>query len=269
MNLPLSDRKACLTIAALAARSAAIPLLDDRIATREVRNSSYRDLKLRADLDAEAVILDRLSRETNFPIISEEAYKGENLSDWDGPYWIVDPLDGTYNYGRRIPVFCVSIALWGKGKPLVGVVYDFNSDIMYEGDVGRGAYRNGVGVAVARPVASKQAVLFTGLPVAGDFSPRAIEAFSDRILRFKKVRMLGSAALSLSLVSSGCGDVYYEEGIRIWDVAAGLALILSAGGCFSIEYCDKEKTVCNVAAGSSPESMDCLNINKIKIQYDK
>ena len=160
---------------------------------------------------------------------------------------------------------CISIALWSEGKPLIGVVYDFNSDIMYEGEVGHGAYRNGVRIAVAQPVVSKHAVLFTGLPVAGNFSLRAIEAFSARILGFKKVRMLGSAALSLSLVSSGSGDVYYEEGIRIWDVAAGLALILAAGGRFSIEYCDKEKTICNVSAGSCLESMCSLNLGQNEI----
>ena len=261
MKASLIDLRAYLAIAASAARAAAILLLEDRIESREERDSSARDLKLRADLDAEAVILERLSRETKFPILSEEAYNGENRSDWIGSHWIVDPLDGTYNFGRKISMCCISIALWDGEGPLLGLVYDFNSDIMYEGGVGLGAHRNGVRMTVALPVVSDRALLFTGLPVAGDFSPRAIEAFSTRILRFKKVRMLGSAALSLSLVACGSGDVYYEEGIRIWDVAAGVAMIVAAGGCFSIEYCNKEKTICNVSAGSGPESMYGLKFN--------
>jgi myo-inositol-1(or 4)-monophosphatase len=264
MNAISFDPVSCIYLAVSAARSASIPLLDGRIASREVRDSSDRDLKLSADLQAETVILDHLSKRSKYPVVSEEAYKGENLSEFAGPYWIVDPLDGTYNFGRKIGFCCVSIALWSAGEPLLGVVYDFNRDIMYEGVVGCGAYSNGVRIEVAQPVKSEQAVLLTGLPVAGDFSTRGIEAFSARIIRFKKVRLLGSAALSLALVSSGSSDVYYERGIRIWDVAAGLALVISAGGCFSVDYCDNEKTICNVSAGSCIESMRGLNVNYLK-----
>lgn len=249
MNLTQAELRSYLDIAISAARLAAKVLRVGSAEIREERESSGRDIKLRADIEAESVILKELARNSNFPIVAEESFSRGSSLLLSGCCWIVDPLDGTYNFSRDIPLFCISIALWGDGRPLVGVIYDIGSDALYGGGVGLGAFRNGLAVSVSEYKVAARALLLTGLPIAGDFSKDAMVNFAFQMRNFKKVRMLGSAAISLSLVASGSGDVYFENGIRIWDVAAGLALIVAAGGTYNILYTDESRTVCNVMAG--------------------
>lgn len=76
----------------------------------------------------------------------------------------------------------------------------------------------------------EKAILCTGFPTLMDFSEATMNAFINRVKRFRKIRMIGSAALSLAFVASGKVDAYYEKNIEIWDVAAGLVLVKAAGG---------------------------------------
>lgn len=191
-----------------------------------IKESSSRDSKLSADTDSENVILDILRSQSTFPILSEEA-GGELVS---GPIWIVDPLDGTVNYSRGIPIGAVSISLWNSGQPLLGVVYDFTRDELFTGIVGIGARLGEHKIDVGTTSAKEHAIVFTGLPIAQDFSSASINEFVKLVQGYKKVRIIGSAALSLAYVAAGRGDVYFERSIRLWDVAAGIALVLAAGG---------------------------------------
>ena len=75
-----------------------------------------------------------------------------------------------------------------------------------------------------------QAILTTGFPRLFDFTHESIEACMRRLSAFKKVRMIGSAGMSLAWTAGGHMDVYMEEGIFLWDVAAGMALMTGAGG---------------------------------------
>src|SRR5205814_8035180 len=76
----------------------------------------------------------------------------------------------------------------------------------------------------------ERAVLATGFPAATDFSAGALGDFVERVRAYKKIRLLGSAALSLAYVASGRIDAYVERDIKLWDVAAGIALVRAAGG---------------------------------------
>ena len=78
-------------------------------------------------------------------------------------------------------------------------------------------------------------MLCTGFPAASDFSSDAVASFVQAVQTFRKVRLLGSAALSLAWVACGRADAYAERDIRLWDVAAGLALVRAAGGAVSAE----------------------------------
>ncbi len=89
-----------------------------------VRSSVGKDIKLEADLRAEKSILARLRQAADIPILSEESGADPEFHT-AGEYWVVDPLDGTLNLHRRIPLSCVSIALWRGDKPVFGVVHDF------------------------------------------------------------------------------------------------------------------------------------------------
>ena len=190
-----------------------------------------RDVKLQADRDAEDRIVHVLATSSRIPIVAEERADDTGPPFAGGLRWIVDPLDGTMNYLQGIPFCCVSVALWKDDEPVAGAVYDFDRDEMFSAIVGTGTWLNGQPVRV-RSVPPDKAVLFTGFPAGTDFAPATLTRFVTQITAFRKIRLLGSAALSLAYVAAGRGDAYFERDIRIWDVAAGLALVRAAGGTF-------------------------------------
>jgi myo-inositol-1(or 4)-monophosphatase len=193
-----------------------------------------RDIKLEADGRAERVILDMLGMESAFAILAEETGFRSGVDASDPLCWIVDPLDGSSNFERHIPLCCVSVALWRGLEPVLGVIYDFNRDELFSAIVGQGAELNGEKIQVSVTAEASRATLCTGYPVSTDFSPAALNEAISEVRRYKKIRMLGSAALSLAYVAAGRADVYREKDIRWWDVAAGLALVRAAGGSFQM-----------------------------------
>ena len=220
-----------LIVAMRAARDAGRFLAaSPRRAVRPVAETA-RDIKLEADRAAEDRIVDILATGSRIPIVAEERSTDAPAPSAGGLRWIVDPLDGTMNYLQGIPFCCVSVALWNGDEPLAGVVYDFDRDEMFSGMVGAGASLNGSPVHVGS-VSPERAVLCTGFPAGTDFAPGAVSRFVEHVHMFRKIRLLGSAALSLAYVAAGRADVYFERDIRIWDVAAGLALVQAAGGQF-------------------------------------
>jgi len=218
-----------LALAETAARAGADVLR--RASTRQggTRSEAGKDLKLQADVDAEAAILSVLRDGSAHPVLSEECGADAGL-DPEAAWWVVDPLDGTVNYSRGLPLTCVSVGLWRAGEPVLGVVHDFERDEVFAGEVGRGATCNGASIRPSGVSEPSKAVLATGFPSARDYGDASLLAFCRRVQRFKKVRLLGSAALSLAWVAAGRLDAYFEEDIWLWDVAAGLALVTAAGG---------------------------------------
>lgn len=220
-----------LALAELAAREAGQFLAAGPRRHAVLVHETAHDVKLQADRDAEDRIVDVLTAGSSIPIIAEERAGDTAPQSAGGLSWIVDPLDGTFNYLRGIPFCCVSVALWKDDQPVVGVVYDFDRDEMFSSIVGEGAWVNGVPLRV-RNVPPDRAVLCTGFPAATDFAPEALARLVTQIATFRKVRLIGSAALSLAYVAAGRADAYFERDIRVWDVAAGLALVRAAGGEF-------------------------------------
>lgn len=198
----------------------------------EVLSDAGKDIKTGADLAAEECILKAL-RETGIPILSEEEGSSESVSPGDRK-WIIDPLDGTFNFTCGFPMCCVSIALWNGMEPELGVIHDFVHERTYVGRVGQGAECNGDPVRVSGCSDVGKAVLSTGFPTGRDYGTGALSEFVGRVQRFKKIRMIGSAAMSLAQVGCGVFDAYCEEDIWLWDVAAGLAMVKAAGGTYAI-----------------------------------
>ena len=220
-----ADLESCLEVAQGAARKAASAI---RAAGPIVERELERDRKLRADCVAEDVILAELRSATPYRVVSEESGTiGETEGNWS---WIVDPLDGSVNFSQSIPICAVSIALWERDTPMLGVIYDFHRDELFSGFAGGGATLNGDRISVAASCTPAGAILCTGFPAGGDFSGPALTTAIARVRGFKKIRLLGCAALSLAYVAAGRVHAYAEEGIRLWDVAAGIAIVRAAGG---------------------------------------
>lgn len=211
-------------------------------------SSKGKDIKLTADTSAEEKIV-RILKKSDHNIISEESGKVQSTNS--DKCWIIDPLDGSLNFSRNNPNCVVSIALYEKLNPLLGVIYDFNRDELFFGIVGSGAWLNNKKITVSLTDAYEKAVIFTGFPSKSDYSTKALLELVKNIQRFKKVRLIGSAALSLAYVACGRGDVYSEKKINLWDVAAGLAIVKAAGGKISISKFNKRLQLDVIAKNSN------------------
>lgn len=219
------------------AKEAVLGAANELITSREeLKNADLevnKDIKLKADKASEKILMNKL-KETDLSILSEEyGLLGENTG---GKIWIIDPLDGSMNYSRGFPMCCVSVALWEDKKPVFGIIYDLSRADMYSGMIGVGAWKNENPVFTSKTEDISKAVLCTGFPVYMDYSEEFLKGFIGQVQSFKKIRMIGSAALSLAFVGAGYADVYFERNIKLWDIAAGLAIIQAAGGeCEMVE----------------------------------
>lgn len=187
---------------------------------KKIISQDGKDIKLELDLRSEELIKTELKVCSTYAILGEEG--GLNGTQSDLPLWIIDPIDGTMNYSRGIPSACVSIALWKGNEPLLGVIYDFNHDELFSAVVG-------CSKANSSSVDKSQAILATGFPSYMEHDSATLTKFIDSVKEYKKIRMIGSAALSLAYVSTGKFDTYIENSIKFWDVAAGIALCKAAG----------------------------------------
>lgn len=147
--------------------------------------------------------------------------------------WVVDPIDGTSNYVQGIPGFTVSIALVCYGELTVGVVYDPCSDEMFWAEKGKGAFLNGTRIQVASADELGRSVIATGFPSKMESRHAVYNALGRLLEQCRTIRSLGSAARHLAYVAAGRLHGFWENGLNAWDVAAGVLLVLEAGGTVS------------------------------------
>ena len=217
-----------IEIAKNAAKEAGKVLLHKKDSLNQAIFSSDKDIKLKADIEAENIIKSILEKKSSFPILAEES--GKSKEHLDETFWVVDPLDGTANYARDIPLCCVSIALMHKMNPVLGVIYDFNNSDLYEGHLDGEAKLNEIAIKVSNTNLPSEGILVTGLPNNTDYSDQALLGMVKDFQKWRKVRMIGSAAIASCYVASSKADVYKEFGTYIWDVAAGAAIVNASGG---------------------------------------
>lgn len=227
-----------LALAQSAALRAGRALRGHQTAWGAVTETIGRDVKAAGDKAAEAIVLAMLDEMSPHPILSEEGGWLNDRRSKDDLHWVVDPLDGTGNYVRDIPICCVSIGLMRGPDPVLGAVYDFNRDELLSGEVGVGAWLNDAPVTVSTVAEKSKATIGTGFTVRRDFSRDALIAFSEFVAPWRKVRMIGAAALSMAYVGAGRFDAHDETSTMIWDVAAGAAIVKAAGGRVVINVVD-------------------------------
>ena len=237
-----------LEVAKKASEAGSALLKDNRDNINVVLSNEGRDIKLKADLESEKVIKEYLLANSNFPILAEESGANQVLGE---SFWVVDPLDGSSNYSRDFPMYCISIALIYKGEITLGVINDFNRGSLYEGSIDSKAKLNGADIFVSSIHDKSKATLATGLPAKGKFNKESMSELSNELVRWKKVRMIGSAAMSCAYVASGQFDQYQEKGIFLWDIAAGLSIIKAAGGNYSFKSYPEDQFKVDVVANNN------------------
>ena len=222
---------AWLEIAKSAALKGGKYLLENQGKELKILFNQGRDIKLQLDIDTEQLIKDTLKSQSTFSILGEETGLTNDVGEF---YWVVDPLDGTSNFLRDIPISCVSIALMQKLQPILGVIYDFNHDDLYFGHIESKAFVNQVEIIVSDYSEKSKSTLVTGIPAKTNYSDNEFKNMIDDFQQWKKVRMIGSAAMASIYVAAGKADTYKENGIFLWDIAAGAAIVNAAGGVASI-----------------------------------
>jgi myo-inositol-1(or 4)-monophosphatase len=115
-------------------------------------------------------------------------------------------------------------------NPVLGVIYDFNNSDLYEGHLDGEAKLNEIVIKVSDTTLPSEGILVTGLPNNTDYSDQALLGMVKDFQKWRKVRMIGSAAIASCYVASAKADVYKEFGTYIWDVAAGAAIVNASGG---------------------------------------
>jgi myo-inositol-1(or 4)-monophosphatase len=228
------DLQHVVQVAEATARAAGALLMDGFGREIEINTkSSAIDFVTQYDLAAEALILERI--QAAFP---DHSIVGEEGTDETGrqPYtWYIDPLDGTNNFSHGFPVFCVSLALYEGQTPLAGVIYDPTRDECFRAAAGQGAWLTSpAGIRPLRVSATGNlghGLLATGFPYDAHTSPLDNGAYVARFIkRAFGLRRAGSAALDMAYVAAGRLDGYWEFKVSPWDVAAGILLVLEAGG---------------------------------------
>jgi myo-inositol-1(or 4)-monophosphatase len=208
-------------------------ILQERVGRSiQITNKGAIDLVTEADLAAERLIIERIkSYHPRHAVLAEESGASDSAGGPRSEYqWIVDPLDGTTNFAHGYPCFCVSIALEHDGVIEVGVIYDPTRDETFAAERGDGATLNGRPVHVSEIDDLNRAMLCTGFPYDVRDRGNFARHFSNFIMNAQAVRRDGSAALDLAYVACGRFDGFWEEGLRPWDVAAGVLLVEEAGG---------------------------------------
>ena len=220
-----------LNIAVHAARNAGDIIIkySNRIDQLNVTCKDRNDYVSEVDRQAEDEIVAVIRKA--FPdhsILAEES--GQHKGDEDFQ-WIIDPLDGTTNFLHGFPQFAVSIAMKQKGRLEHAVIYDPMRQELFTASRGCGAFLDNRRIRVSKQKGLEGALLGTGFPYKDmQHLDSYLETFKALIVDSAGIRRPGSAALDLAYVAAGRLDGFWEIGLNVWDIAAGVLLVREAGG---------------------------------------
>jgi myo-inositol-1(or 4)-monophosphatase len=190
-----------------------------------------QDYLTEVDSETEALIAQRLLQ-----IFPSDGFVGEESkarpAGEGGATWVVDPIDGTANFARGVPHFCVSIACVAIGKVEAGVIYDPIRDELFASRRGGGARLNGAPMRAS----SSSSLASSAIEVGWNMRASA-DQYVDLLRRIAVTGAspfrTGSGALAIAYVAAGRLDGYVERHIHAWDCLAGILLVSEAGGYVS------------------------------------
>jgi len=235
------NKSDCLHAAKQASLAAGKKLKASFFETQALLANSGRDIKLAIDKEIEEDIKAELQG-FGFGFLGEETgLKSDHPTDY---FWVVDPLDGTSNYYRNIPICANSIALMDSQLNVhVAVVNSFLENKLYFASAGNGSFCNDMPLKVSKTPTKSLSTLMTGIPAKTTYLDSEFQEMIQLFQEWKKVRMIGSAAIAGTWVAEGIADCYKENGIFIWDIAATMLLVQEAGGKINISELNDEMRV--------------------------
>jgi len=219
-----------LETAIQAARKAGAVLRREYRRPHEVSVKGFRDIMTEVDLAAERVAVETVR--DAFPdakIMSEESYTRWQAYD-DEPAWFIDPLDGTTNYARGLPMFSVSVGVAQGGVLRCGAVFDPLLDQLFWAERGGGAYLDDTRLHVSERATLIESLATLDWPRDQRMRETSAQFLARLAPQVDAVRSRGSAALGLCAVAAGGADIYFQYTLSPWDVAAGALIVEEAAG---------------------------------------
>jgi myo-inositol-1(or 4)-monophosphatase len=219
-----------LQIALKAARAASKIIIENFGKSKDSSvKGDAKGLVTATDLAAEKAILEILSTESDYEILSEES---ASFKKGIGLKWVVDPLDGTNNFARSIPLFAVSIGLMDGNESLVGVIIDPINQKEYYATKGGGAFCNGKKIVHPKFDTDYIPMLFLNHGYA-EIDRAKFKELSKRLASNYNILKLGTTAVELCYIANGSVDGFICSGDELWDFAAGIVIAQEAGCVFT------------------------------------
>ena len=200
----------------------------------QVSKKGPKDFVTNADKKVEQALIKELSKK-KYSIISEE--QSTIIKKDSNNFWIIDPIDGTINFLHGIPHFCISLAFVSNKEIISGVIFDPIKNEMFYGEKNSGAFFNNQRVRVSKKNNLDDCLFASNLKGVKDLDVN--------------LRVSGSAALDLAYVASGRLDGFFQRGLNIWDIAAGIVILNEAGGRISPIDIEKIKNHSIIAASET------------------
>ncbi|MBE6359392.1 MAG: inositol monophosphatase [Lentisphaerae bacterium] len=191
--------------------------------------ATSKDLVSIADKAVEKLIISKINE--RFPghdVFGEETGHAGKTSEY---CWIIDPIDGTQSFVKHHPYYAVSIALYKNGKPYAAAVNIPALGRLYTAQLGKGAFENGEPIRISDCTELDEAACATGFArLRENKVEKVLEKFNRIVPELRSIQRCGSAASDLALTGAGIYDGYWEEGLQLYDVAAGVLIVQEAGG---------------------------------------
>tara|TARA_Y100000389_G_scaffold118541_1_gene115707 strand:- start:185 stop:925 length:741 start_codon:yes stop_codon:yes gene_type:complete len=181
----------------------------------QVLKKGPTDFVTNSDLKVEKIIIEELEKaRPHYSFITEES--GEKYNKDKNNVWIIDPIDGTINFLHGIPHFAISVALKSNDEIISGVIYDPIKNEMFFAEKNSGSFYNNHRMKVSKKNQINDCLFVFG----GNLKKEP--NFPNR--------KTGCAALDIAYVASGRFDGFFQNGLNLWDIAAGIILIKESGG---------------------------------------
>ena len=201
----------------------------------QVSKKGPTDFVTNSDLKTERIIIEELKKaRPNYSFISEE--NGIEINKDKKNTWIIDPIDGTVNFLHGIPHFAISIALQSNNEIISGLIFDPIKNEMFYAEKDKGAFFNNQRIRVSKKNKINECLFATSGVVKSELD-----------LPYRKS---GSAALDLAYVASGRYDGYFQNGLNLWDIAAGIIIVKEAGGVINEINLNKHNNIKVIASSN-------------------
>lgn len=205
----------------------------------DIKDGNTGNLVTQTDRNIQKFIHDELTKHfPSFKFMGEEDDE-ENVAEealGDEPTWILDPIDGTTNFVHQFQFTVISLALSVDKRSIIGIIYSPKTEEFFEAIAGNGAFLNGNRLLInADGLDLVQSLVITEFGATGNGSEESVKNRMNQISKLVKhgvhgIRMLGSAAFNLTRLTTNSAQIYFEQGIHAWDVAAGALIVREAGG---------------------------------------